>query len=170
MSPRTRRTDDGRQDDDDNGSAGDDGGGESTLEEFIAEYRSDREEMGRRLEQLESRPARAQRDTSSGRGTGGERDLEKALRAAGFDDLTEDDLRDLRAGKRRSEIEGVLDDWLERRGAELAAEADAAQEGDGKGKSKPKSSSAGSRKKTDDDTGGEGDGDGEGRGGGYFGR
>lgn len=132
------------------------GEGGDELAELVEELRAGQDELRTAIEELRSArtPAtrrRAQRDVDAA-----ESDLGKALRAAGFHDLSEDDLHELRGIRERERFERFFDERLERMGRELEDEADAARKGKGKNESDGKTSRTRARTPAGDD----GDGDG----------
>lgn len=143
MSPRQRST---KHDDD--------GGDDVDIRELIEEVRGireEREELRGAIEELRKAKTPGQRQRAERDVRDAESDLAKALRAAGYPDVDEEDLRALRTQRQRSQF----DEWYEERRAAEREEEAGGDDGE-KGKQKRR------RAKKSDGDGGDDGGDGAG--------
>ena len=151
--------------------AGGAGDGEFDLQELLGEVRSirdERDELKAAVEELRTATTAQQRRAAERDVRQAESGLAKALRDAGFADVSETDLEDLRKRRRQAEYNEWFEARLERMGAELEAEAEAAQRDAGSGRGSGRQQ----RRQQRDDSAGDGDDAGSGRTGGrhgYFG-
>lgn len=113
--------------------------------------RAERDELRTALEELRQASTPSQRRHAQREVAAAETGLAKALRDAGYHDISEGDLEDLRRSRRRAEF----DQWLAEAEAARAGAGDD-DKGDGKGKGK---TGTGTRTKppADDDDKGDGD-------------
>lgn len=100
-----------------------DGGEErDELAELVAEIRSERDELLQRIETLESARSEPARREARREVRQSESGLAKALRDAGFHDLSEDDLHELRSTRQRAQFDRWLDERIAREEAAAAGD------------------------------------------------